>query len=52
MLDKLLEATLYLNTLDEVSHWEIVVEENADQHLHHFAVELEREMRCQDQLET
>lgn len=29
-----------------------MVEENADQHLHHFTVELKGELRCQDQLET
>lgn len=45
-------AALYLDALDEVSHWEVVEEEDADQHLHHFAVELERELMSQDQLET
>lgn len=29
-----------------------MVEEDADQHLHHFTIELERESRRQDQLET
>lgn len=46
------KGTLYLNALDEISHREIVVEENADQHLHHFAIELKWEMGREDQLET
>lgn len=46
------EATVYLNTLDEVSHGEVVVEENAHQHLHHLPVQLEREVMRQDQLDT
>lgn len=46
------EATPYLNTLDEVSHREVVVEENAHQHLHHLPVQLEREVMRQDQLDT
>lgn len=46
------KGTLYLNALDEISHREIVVEENAHQHLHHFAIELKWEMGRQDQLET
>lgn len=29
-----------------------MVEENADQHLHHLTVELKGELRCQDQLEN
>lgn len=29
-----------------------MVEEDADQHLHHFTVELKGELRCQDQLQT
>lgn len=44
------EADLYLNTFDEVPHWEVVVEEDADQHLHHFSIEFKRELWCQDQL--
>ena len=28
-----------------------MVEEDADQHLHHFSVELKREVMCQDHLE-
>lgn len=47
-----LEAPLYLHAFDEVSHWEVVVEKDADQHLHHFTAELKREVICQDQLET
>lgn len=46
------KGTLYLNALDEISHRKIVVEENADQHLHHFTIELKWEMGRQDQLET
>lgn len=49
---KYLEAPLYLHAFDEVSHREIVVEKDAHQHLHHFTVELKREVTCQDQLET
>lgn len=45
-------ATPYLNTLDEVSHGEVVVEENAHQHLQHLPVQLEREVMRQDQLDT
>lgn len=46
------ELPAYLNALDEVPHGEVVVEENTHQHLHHFLVELEREVRRQDQLDT
>lgn len=42
------EAALYLNALDEVPHWEVVVEEDADQHLHHFSIELKWEVMRQD----
>lgn len=41
---------MHLNALDEVPHGEVVVEEDADQHLHHFTVEFERKMMRQDQL--
>lgn len=43
-------GALYLNALDEVSHREVVVEEDANQHLHHFTVEFERKVMRQDQL--
>lgn len=46
------ELLAYLNALDEVPHGEVVVEENTHQHLHHSLVELEREVRRQDQLDT
>lgn len=38
------ELLTHLNTLDEVPHGEVVVEENTHEHLHHFLVELEGEV--------
>lgn len=48
LAENYLEAALYLNTLDEVPHREVVVEEDADQHLHHFSIELKWEVMRQD----
>lgn len=47
-IQKLWKVLQYLNALDEVPHREVVVEEDADQHLHYFTVELKREVMRQD----
>lgn len=49
-LTNYLEADVYLDALDEVPHWEVMVEEDADQHLRHFSVEFKRKAVRQDQL--
>lgn len=49
---KCTETMTYLDALNEVSHREIVIEEDADQHLHHFTVQLKGEVTIQNQLEA
>lgn len=49
-LRRLLEDAPYLQSLNDVSHWEIMVEEDADEDLHHFPVEFKSNVWCQDQL--